>query len=191
MNSEKLTRLRILVWTASGVLVVFLGLCTLFVLVVTLAQAWQERAQSHWPQETARIEKCDLSQSSTGRRQSYTIRCRLSYQIGFEQDSATIYSGYAPSRAVWQYPPNQIAPLETWVDAHPPGTPIVIRYDPNNHKRVLLASDYIPSGGPKTPKNIKLLTAVAASLLVGWIVVRLTKPPASTLQQYFPATQNR
>jgi hypothetical protein len=192
VNSEMMTRSQLFAWTVFSVLVAFLGLCTLFVSVVTLAQAWQEHAQSHWPQVTGRIEKCDLAQSSTGKRQRYRIRCRLSYPVGIEQDAATIYSGYAPSRDVQQYPPNQIAPLEIWTDEHPPGTPIVIRYDPNNHRQVLLTSNYMPPlGGPKTPNNIKLLTIVAASFLIGLVIVRFTRPQADTLQQYFPATPTR
>jgi hypothetical protein len=57
------TRSQLLAWTALSVLVAFLGLCTLFVSVVTLAQARQEHAQSHWPQATGRIEKCALTHS--------------------------------------------------------------------------------------------------------------------------------
>jgi hypothetical protein len=100
-------------------------------------------------------------------------------------NAATIYSGYAPSRDVSQYPPNQIAPLETWIDEHPPGTPIIIRYDPTNHNRVLLTSNYMPPvGGPKTPSNIKLLTVVAASFILGLMIVKFTRPQAGTFQQY-------
>ena len=33
----------------------FLGLCTIFVLVVTAFEAWQEHAQAQWPQVTASI----------------------------------------------------------------------------------------------------------------------------------------
>jgi hypothetical protein len=182
-----ITRLRLLMWPVFSILVVFLGLCTLFVLVVTLAQAWQEHSQSLWPLATGRVEKCALAQSSTGRRQRYRIRCRLSYPVGIEQNAANVYSGYAPSRDVWQYPPNQIAPLETWIDEHPPGTPIVIRYDPNNHNRVLLTSNCMPPvGGPRTPSNIKLLTAVAAAFLVGLIIVRVSRPQAELVRQDSP-----
>ena len=187
-----MTRPQLFAWTALSVLVGFLGLCTLFISVVTIAQALQEQSQSHWPQATARVEKCALTQSSTGRRQRYYIRCRLTYPDGFEQNAPTITSGYAPGREVWQYPPNQIAPLENWIDDHPPGSPIVIRYDPNNHKQVLLTSNYMPPlGGPKTPNNVRLLTVVASSFLIGLLVARLTRPQSDTLQQYFPAAPTR
>jgi hypothetical protein len=187
-----MTRPQLQAWTAFSLLIAFLGLCTLFISVVTLAQAWQENSQSRWPQATARVEKCALTQSSTGRRQRYYIRCRLSYPVGFEQNTATISSGYAPSREVWQYPPNQIAPLENWVADHPPGTPIVVRYDPKNHQRVLLTSNYMPPlGGPKTPNNIKLLTVVGASFLIGLTIARFTRPQSDTVQQYFPAAPTR
>jgi hypothetical protein len=43
-----------LMWLGLIVLVVLLGLCTTFALVVTAAQAWQEHAQARWPEVTAR-----------------------------------------------------------------------------------------------------------------------------------------
>jgi hypothetical protein len=38
-------------------LVVLLGLCTIFATVVTVAEAWQEHAQARWPQVTARVDE--------------------------------------------------------------------------------------------------------------------------------------
>src|ERR1700739_277713 len=44
----------------------FAGLCTIFALIVTVAEGWQEHSQAQWPEATAHIEKCYLHQSSTG-----------------------------------------------------------------------------------------------------------------------------
>ena len=163
------------------VLAAFLGLCTIFVSVVTVAEAWQEHAQELWPEATARVESCGLVRSSTGRRQNFYIRCRLSYVVGAEENATNVSSGYVPSREIWQYPPNQIAPFEEWVDEHPQGTPIVVRYDPANHKKVVLVANYMPRGGPRTPNNLKLLEVCAGGFLVLLAIARLTRPRMQSL----------
>jgi hypothetical protein len=157
------------------VFALFLGLCTILVAVVTASQAWQEHAQRSWPQVTARVEKCDMAQTSTGRRNSYYIRLHLSYVVDGEPNTASVFSRTVPGPEVWQYPPNQIAPYQLWVDEHPPGTPIVVRYDPSNHKKVVLL-DLMPGGAPHTPNNIKLLEACAALFLALLLLARLIKP---------------
>ena len=103
------------IWPISVVLVLFLGLCTLFVLVATVAQAWQEHAQSQWPQVMANVDQCGIAPTSIRQRHMYYIRCRLRYELGFEQLTARVYSASVPPRDVAQYPPNQIGPLEDWV----------------------------------------------------------------------------
>lgn len=158
------------------ILVVLLGLCTIFASVVTAVQAWQEHAQARWPEVTARVDDCGLSRTSTGRRDRFYIRCRLSYAVGAERNVAKIYSGSVPSADVGQYPPNQIAPFEKWVDEHPPGTPIVVRYDPANHTKVVLVANYMPRGGPRTPDNVKLLEFFAGSFLVLLTIARFRRP---------------
>jgi hypothetical protein len=165
-----------LLWVVLAMLVLLFGLCTIFAGVVTAAEAWQERAQARWPEASARVDKCDLRQSSTRRREMYYIRCRLRYQVGAEENTASIYSASAPSRNVWQYPPDQIGPLEAWVAGHPPGTAMLVRYDPANHSKAVLASDYMPRGGPRTPNNVKLLEFFGGGFLVLLIVARMTRP---------------
>ncbi|HXA00088.1 MAG TPA: DUF3592 domain-containing protein [Candidatus Dormibacteraeota bacterium] len=157
-------------------LVVFSGLCTIFASVVTVAEAWQEHAQARWPVVEARVDTCGLKQGSSGRRQNYYIRCRLNYVVGDEQNATNVYSSSVPSPEVWQYPPNQIGPFQEWVDNHPPGTPISVRYDPGNHKKVVLVADYMPRGGPRTPNNVKLLEVCAGSFLVLLVIARITRP---------------
>jgi hypothetical protein len=143
----------------SAILAPFLGLCTLFALVVTLVQAWQEHAQSQWPQVMATVDQCGLTRTSTRQRN-------------------------VPSREVAQYPPNQIGPLEDWVSEHPTGTPIAVHYDPSNHQRIVLVEGGMPPrGGPKTPYNLKLLAAFGAGFLMVLTTLRLTRPPAGWRQE--------
>jgi hypothetical protein len=165
-----------LLWLGLTVLVALAGLCTIFASVVTAAQAWQEHAQSRWPEVTARVDECNLNRTSSGRREKFYIRCRLSYAEGAEQHATNIYSTNVPSPEIWQYPPNQIAPFEEWVNDHPQGTPIVVRYDPANYTNVVLVEGNMPRGGPRTPNNVKLLEFVAGSFLVLLTIARITRP---------------
>ena len=162
-------------------MVLFSGLCTIFALVVTAAVAWTEQAESQWPQVTARVDTCDLTQTSGGDEERYYIRCRLIYDVGTEQNKATVDSTDAPSRAAWQYPPNQIGPLEDWVAEHPPGTPIVVHYNPAHHTTAVLVTTDMPRGGPRTPANVKMLKFCAGSFVVLLIIARITRP--RSLQQ--------
>jgi hypothetical protein len=157
-------------------LVLLFGLCTMFALVVTLAQAWQEHLQARWPEVTARVDECGLDRTSSGRRDKFYIRCRLSYAVGAEQHAANIYSINAPSREIWQYPPNQIAPLEEWVNNHPQGTPIFVHYNPANRKKIALVETDMPRGGPRTPNNVKLLEFFGGSFLVLLTIARIARP---------------
>jgi hypothetical protein len=63
------------------VLVLLLGLCTVFASVVTVAEDWQEYVQARWPEVTARVDECGLEPTSSGRREKFYIRCRLSYAV--------------------------------------------------------------------------------------------------------------
>jgi hypothetical protein len=171
-----MTRKGQLMWLGLTVLVVFSGLCTIFASVVTLAQAWQEHAQARWPEVTTHVDRCGLDQTSSGRREKYYIHCRLSYAVGAEQNVTNVYSSNVASPKIWQYPPNQIGPFEEWVDEHPPGTPIVMHYDPADHTKVVLVATDLPLGGPRTPSNIKLLEVLAGSFLVLLTIARITRP---------------
>jgi uncharacterized protein DUF3592 len=160
----------------------FAGLCTIFALVVTVAEAWQEHAEARWPEMTAHVDRCYLHQTSTGRRDRYYIDCRLSYAVGAEQVVTNVYSANVPSGEVWQYPPNQIGPLEEWVERHPPGTPIVLRYDPAKHKKVVLVATDMPrAGGPHTANDLKLLGAAAAMCVVLLTIARIARPRSTAV----------
>ena len=175
MTTETLPKGRLL-RAGVMVLVAFLGLCTIFVTVVTVAQAWQEHAEARWPEATARVDRCSLDRTSSNGGRKFDIRCRLSYAVGAEQNATNIYSINVPAPEVQQYPRNQIAPFEEWVNNHPPGKSIVVRYDPANHKKVVLVATDMPGGGPRTPSNVKILEVCAGGFLVLLTIARITRP---------------
>jgi len=163
-------------WLGLMVLVVLFALCTIFASVVTVAQAWQEHAQARWPEVTARVDKCGLDQTSSGRREKFYIHCRLSYAVGTQQNATNVYSMNVPSPEIWQYPPNQIGPFAEWVDEHTQGTPILVRYDPIDHTKVVVVAPPMPGGGPRTQSNIKLLEFWAGGFLVLVTIALITRP---------------
>jgi hypothetical protein len=167
---------RPLIWVGLVVLVAFSGLCTIFVSVATAAQAWQEHARAQWPEVTAHVDKCDLLRTSTNGGHRIYIRCRLSYTVGTELKVTIIDSARVAAPEVWQYPRNQIAPLEEWVAEHPQGTPIVVQYDPANRTKVVLLAANTPFVGVQTPNNWKLLGASAGSFLILLTIARITCP---------------
>ncbi len=111
-----------LVWVAVAGLGLFAGLCSIFVLVVTMAQGWQEHAQAQWPQATALIQRCGVD-IYTHKLEAYWIDCRVHYLVGAEGIVTKVHSRStpAPRRVIWQYPPQQFGLMQEWVDEHPPG----------------------------------------------------------------------
>jgi hypothetical protein len=175
MTTGGVTKGQVLLRGCAAVLGVFAGLCAIFALVVTAAQAWQEHAQAQWPEVTARVDSCAMDQTSSGRREKYYIHCRLSYAVGAEQNATNIYSRNVPSPEIWQYPSNQIGPFQQWVDEHPQGTPILVRYDPAQHTKVVLVATDTPLGGPQAPNNLKLLGFFAAACVLLLAIARITR----------------
>jgi hypothetical protein len=108
----------------------------------------------------------------------------LSYAVDDRQYASKVYSMNVPSPEIWQYPPKQIAPFEEWVNNHPAGTSIVVRYDPAKHTKVALVATDMPGGGPRTPSNVKLLEVCAGSFLVLLAIARITRPRSLSRDGY-------
>jgi hypothetical protein len=160
-----------------GLLGLFAGLCAIFALVVSTAEAWREHAQAQWPETRARIEQCAIDTDWSDRRELLRIGCRISYLVGPEEVVTKVYSRSvtSPRGAAWVYPSRQMALLESWVDDHPAGSPIAVHYDPDNHKKAVLVSTDMPYGGPRTPNNLKLLAIAVVACLLLLTIARLLR----------------
>jgi hypothetical protein len=165
-----------LVWLAVAGLGLFAGLCTIFVLVVTIAQGWQEHAQAQWPQATALVQTCGLD-IYTHKPEAYWISCRISYLAGVEEIVTKVHSRStpAPHRVISQQPALQFDLMQEWVDQHPPGTPLAVHYDPANHSKAVLVATDMPLAGPSTPNNVKLLEVTAGSCALLLAIAGLTR----------------
>jgi len=158
-----------------GLMGLFFGLCTIFALVVTAAEAWRENTQAKWPEATARVQRCSVDPYSSGRRASYRIQCRISYLVGDEEIVTKVGSRSIPSpqRMIWEYPTGRLDRMQEWAAAHPQGAAIAVHYDPANHKNAALVVTDMPLGGPRTPDNLKLLAIFAVGCVVMLSIARL------------------
>jgi hypothetical protein len=164
-------------WVALlGLLGVLAGLCTVFALVVTAAEAWVEHAQAQWPKATARVQRCGVD-IYIHQPESYWVDCSLSYTVRGEEIVSHVHSRStpAPRRVISQYPAQQFEQMQEWVDEHPEGTPITVHYDPANHKTAVLVTTDMPLGGPRTPDNLKLLGFFAVSCAVLLTINRVAR----------------
>jgi Protein of unknown function (DUF3592) len=161
---------------------VFVGLCallllaaggTLLTLGVTLAEGWKEHVQQSWPEASAHVDTCRVKQGTFKARRQLYIQCRLVYSTNLEQREMYVYSASYPPPDVAQYPANQGQPFDDWLNAHPPGTPVTVRYDSADPTKSVMASDFMPRGGPHTPNNLRILAACVAGLVVTLLIVRL------------------
>lgn len=159
-----------------GLLGLTAGLCTIFVLVVTGAEAWEENTQAQWPKTEARIEKCSVD-IYTQEPEAYWIDCSISYKVRGEEVASHIHSRStpAPRRVIAQNPARQLDKLQEWVDQHPAGTSILVHYDPANQTKAVLVTTDIPLGGPRTMDNLKLLGLFAVSCAALLTIARVAR----------------
>jgi hypothetical protein len=120
-----------------GLMGLFAGLCTAFILVVTVG-AWREHAQESWPEVRATIERCSVDlryfNGPADPDPTWRIECRIGFRTETDQIKTTIHSGHRSN-------PSQGYPelMNQWVNDHPSGSQIVVRYAPDDHKTVILS----------------------------------------------------
>ena len=117
-----------------GLLGTFAGLCTVFALIVSVADKWQEHAQESWPEVTAIVERCSVDPyvplESASRDPVWHIGCR----IGFRADSTQIETRIR-SRSTAPGWGGHMERLQQWVALHRPGSPIVVQSHRSQDRR--------------------------------------------------------
>lgn len=166
-----------LAMTLAGFFCLFTGLCTVFMLVVTPALAWQDRVHAQWPQATAQVQQCGLDPYEPDPKY-YRIDCSISYTVRGEEIVSHVYSRttFDPRQVIWESSPPQFERMEDWVDAHPKGTPIAVHYDPASRGKAVLIVTDMPLGGSQTPFCLRLLEIAAASCVILLAFVRIVRP---------------
>jgi len=161
-----------------GFLSLFAALCTIFALVVTVAEGWREHAQSSWPAASASIQHCALDtyfrvRGGISSKRS-RITCDIQYTVNGEDVHARLHSASSPSD-------RDISRMQRWVSEHRTGTSIEIHYDSSNSKNAVLTETDMPFAGPHTPNNLKLLTFAAVAFVAFYSLARiLQRRQAST-----------
>jgi hypothetical protein len=160
-----------------GLLTFFAILCSLFGLIVTLAEGWREYRQTQWPETTARIRSCSVEESPCADGSRASITCRIGYHVNDEAVAATVRSRSVMASPIWQFLADSIGvgDMQEWVDRHPEGTPISVRYNPTRYGDAALLATDMPLGGPRTPANLKLLAFVVAACVVLLTITRVTR----------------
>jgi hypothetical protein len=161
----------------TGFLGLFAALATIFALIVTLLEGWQEHIQTRWPDVTAQVQRCSLDVYPFN-SSYYWIDCSIRYELLGQPIMSHVHSRTTPAPGRWisQYPAGQLARMKAWVDSHPEGTEIKVRYDPAHPDQSVLVTSYMPRGGPRTPNNLKLLGICAVSCVVLLTIARIAKP---------------
>ncbi|MGA7930145.1 MAG: DUF3592 domain-containing protein [Candidatus Sulfotelmatobacter sp.] len=162
----------------------FAALCALFSLIVTAGVAWQEYREVRWPEATATIQRCRVERASN-RSGSNIIDCRIGYVVDGETLKSHVNSTSwpAPEKVVWEFHPGQAQEMfdtmQGWVEAHPPGTTIAVRYDPASHAKAVLVTTDMPLGGSRTPRNVRT-TEGAAALCAAMLIIAILARRLST-----------
>jgi hypothetical protein len=140
--------------TLGGVMMLlgaFAGLCTVFALVATAADAWREHAQESWPVATATLHRCTVDRyKSMHNEVTWRIICNVNYFAQGDETAARVTSHSAFARA-------DVQAMTDWVNEHQPGSSIKVRYDPANHKKAMALPTELPYSGSRTPNNLVLL----------------------------------
>lgn len=180
---QNLPKWRKLVLLLASFLGLLAGVCTIFALIVTMVQDWQEHVHAQWPEATAHVQRCGL-EIYTHKHESYRIDCTVSYDAQGEAMVAHLYSRStpAPRRVIVQQQGQEFDTMQRWVDQHPEGTPIVVHYDPADHRNAVLVATDMPRGGPRTPNNLKLVGAAGASCALFLVIARIARPRADAVR---------
>jgi hypothetical protein len=174
---QNLPKWRRLVLLLAGFFGLSTGLCAVFLLVVTVALAWQDHVHAEWPEATAEVQGCGLDPYPPDPKY-YRIDCNVSYIIRGEEIISHVYSRTTPDprRIIWEYPTPKFDTMQEWVDAHPKGTRIVVRYDPVGHRKAVLVATDMPLGGTQTQGSLWLMEVAAASCVVLLTIARIMRP---------------
>lgn len=141
----------------TGLLALFAGLCTLFILVGTIVDWREEAAQARWPVVPALIVSGEvdpqrLSHGATG----WQLRYRVRYEAEGRERVARLASRLERSE-------DEPAALRAFAAKHRRGGRIDVRYDPEQPDRAIFASADVPNAGPRTTTDLQLLMIAATA----------------------------
>jgi len=144
----------------------FAGLCTIFALVATIADAWREHNQQGWPVATATIQHCSLDPYLRKRVTYWHIACGIKYLANGEETITRIRSRNTVVEA-------EIHAMNRWIAQHGSGASMQIQYDSADATNAVLTATDMPEAGPRIPSNVRLLLIALAVCVVMLTTARL------------------
>ncbi len=148
--------------------------CTLVIIVKTAMDAYHEKQHAAWPMVVATITKQTVRKIPAGSRGEWYIESALRYKVDGEELTASTRSR---GGAFWEE-----SSMRRWSSQHPPGTTLLIRYDPQHRDSVALNPDAndMPESGPQVPGDLKALLLFSflsmALIAIGVLQRRKVKP---------------
>lgn len=136
----------------------------MFAFIVSISDGSREHIEEGWPQVTATIERCSVDPYIPLRSASRTAVWHISCRIHYAENGDQIQTGIR-SRSTGSGWGGDAERMRQWVVGHPSGSPIVVRYDPANPTNAVLTETDMPSAGPRTPNNLKLLLIASVASL--------------------------
>jgi hypothetical protein len=149
-----------------GLLGLFAGLCTIFALVATIADAWREHVQQGWPASTATIQRCSLDPYLRKRVTYWHVACDIGYLANGEETKSRVSSRNTAGVA-------EIHAMNRWIAEHGRGSAMEIHYDLADGKKAVLPTTDMPEAGPRTPNNVRLLLIAFVACVVMLTTARM------------------
>lgn len=118
---------------------------TLFMIVKTATDTFQESKQAKWPRAVATITQ-QVVRKYSGRHDVWRIESEVRYSVDGEKLTSNIQSrvgGFTELKA-----------MRSWASQHQPGTSLPVRYDPQHHNTVVPDAGDMPESGPQVPDDL-------------------------------------
>ena len=114
----------------------------------------------------ARVRQCDVSVNRVGGRnggRAHTLRCDVAYTAGRASLERTVKAGYPADRR----------PLDAWLDAHPPGSELALRYAVAEPGTLMGFSELVPAVTTTAGAAAQSALLFGAAACVLFVVSRL------------------
>ena len=133
----------------------FLVLCALVGMVKTGIDTYEESKHAKWPTVLATLTQQTVRQArpkgrASASRYLWYIQGEVRYNVAGEALTSNLRSRIT-------YSEREAARMRRWVSHHPPGTSLLVRYDPQYHNIVVPDGGDMPESGPQTSDDLKLV----------------------------------
>jgi len=152
----------------------FFLLCASATLIATIIDAYKEYKHAKWTRVNATITKQTVRHFMNGRHEAWRIESEVQYPVEGQEMTANVSSGIGnvlDEKA-----------MRRWAAQHPPGTSLLVRYDPEHPDTVVPdAAGDMPESRRQVPDDLKgillFLVLSGACITIGRLRERrLLKP---------------